>query len=115
MMVLMTFMHNLITFLYKDGHQGFPYQYLPYQGLCLRTISYRVYHYSFTLKGLPCVVVAQHCRGGGGGRGVRDFVVPPTHKKGEIRLCSTKPPSTRKANLAFLTRLALDFEKKGMF
>ena len=38
-------------------------RYLPYQGLPLRV-----------------------CRGGGGGRGMRDFVVPPIHKKSQISL-----------------------------
>ena len=41
-------------------------------------------------------------RGGGGGRGVRDFVVPPIHRKGEIRLCSTKPPPYKKSQISLL-------------
>ena len=66
-------------------------------------MAVRVYPYSFTRRYLPYQgLPLRVCRGGGGVCGVRDFVVPPIHKKGEIRLCSTKPPIHKKSQISFL-------------
>ena len=57
------------------------------QGFYLGSYPIRVYHYSFTRRYLPYQgLPLRVCRGGGGVCGVRDFVVPPTHKKSQPRI-----------------------------